>query len=180
MKPWRQLVLYWLEIGALCSFALAQPLFELLSRNTEFLVVRRSQPLDIILLVLAICVALPTALVLLEVPVALASRKASQWMHALFLAALVALMLLPVLKRWGGLPGWAWVSVASFLGLAFSLVHWRSAKIQSLLVWLWASVPLFLGLFIFNSPVYALIFPKRVTAVAPTPQAPQTSAPVVL
>ena len=93
MKLWRQLGIHWLELGALCSFALAQPLFDLLSRNAEFLVVRRSQPVDIILLALAICVGLPSALVLLEAPVVLVSRKASQWVHALFLAALVALTL---------------------------------------------------------------------------------------
>jgi hypothetical protein len=38
-----------LHIFVLCSFALAQPLFDLLARSAEFFVAHRSQPLDIFL-----------------------------------------------------------------------------------------------------------------------------------
>jgi len=177
MKLWQRLVIHWLEIGALCSFAFAQPLFDLLSRNAEFLVVRRSQPLDIIFFVVAVCVVLPAALVLVESSVALVSRVTLAWMHAFLLAVLVAITLLPILKRLGTLPGGAWVALALVLGSGFSAAHWRSGKVRSLLLWLSPATLLFPGLFLFNSPVYKLVFPKPISSVVLPSHA---SAPVIL
>ena len=114
---WKKLSIHFLEILALSSFALAQPLFDLLSKNVEFLVVRRSQPLDIFLFILFLCLALPAALMLLEILVGLVSQKALSWVHAILLAALVAITFLPVLKRLGSLPGTVWLTLALVLGL---------------------------------------------------------------
>jgi hypothetical protein len=177
MKLWRKLAVHWLEIGALCSFAFAQPLFDLLSRNAEFLVVRRSQPQDILLFTLVLCVALPATLVLLETLVALVNRGALAWVHAFLLGVLVAITLLPALKRLGSLPGGAWVALALAAGFGFSVAYWRSDRVQSLLLWLSPAVFLFPALFLFNSPVYKLVFPKR---IATTSSPAHASVPVVL
>src|SRR5215471_1057014 len=136
MKFWRTLTVHWLEIAALCSFAIAQPLFDLLSQNAEFLVVRRSQPLDIILLVLLVCLALPTAIVLLEMVIARLNCRVLPWLHALLVAALVAVLLLPIFKHWGKHSGMRWAVLALLVGLAFSVAHRRSEKVRSLLLWL--------------------------------------------
>ena len=177
MKLWRKFTVQWLEIAALCSFAIAQPLFDLLSKNAEFLVVRRSQPLDIILFVLVVCVALPTAIVLSESLIALMSQRVLPWLHAFLLAALVAVTLLPIFKHWGKLSGRAWAALAFLLGLGFSVAYWRSDKVRSLLLWLSPAVLIFPGFFLFNSPVHKLVFRKSVASVA-LPSHP--SAPVVL
>ena len=176
MKLWRKLFLHFLEIAAICSFAVAQPLFDLLSRNAEFLVVHRSQPLDIILFILVVCVILPAVLVLLETLIAFGSQKALVWMHTLLLAVLVAITVLPVLKRSGNLPGAAWAALALLLGLGFAVGYWRSDRVRSLLLWLSPAALLFPGLFLFNSPVHKLVFPKRASPLA---LASRESAPVV-
>ena len=177
VKFWRKLGIHLLQIVALSSFAFAQPIFDLLSKNAEFLVVRRSQPLDIALLILVLCVAVPAALTVLETLVALVSEKALLWVHGFLLAVLAAVILLPVLKRIGSLPGMAWLALAFLFGLGFSFVYWRSARMKSLLLWLSWAVLLFPGLFLFNSPVYKLVFPKQDSANMPLSRA---SAPVVM
>ena len=55
-----------LHIFTLSSFAIAQPVFDLLSRNAAFFVVRRSEPSDILILCALICVVLPLCLILIE------------------------------------------------------------------------------------------------------------------
>src|SRR5215471_10148114 len=129
MKFWRTLTVHWLEIAALCSFAIAQPLFDLLSQNAEFLVVRRSQPPDIILLALLVCLALPAAIVLLEMLIACLNQRVLPWLHALLLAALFAVSLLPMFRHWAKLSSRAWVALALLEGLGFSVAYRRAEKV---------------------------------------------------
>ena len=55
-----------LHILVLISFALAQPLFGLLSDSPEFFIARQSEPLDLILLILILCLGLPSLFIFLE------------------------------------------------------------------------------------------------------------------
>ncbi|MBW2113048.1 MAG: hypothetical protein JRH00_16795, partial [Deltaproteobacteria bacterium] len=48
----------------LVSFALTQPLFDILARYPEFFVTRKSEPVDIFLFVLTLCFVIPGILVL--------------------------------------------------------------------------------------------------------------------
>ena len=56
-----------LHLFVLFSLAIAQPLFELLARSAPFFVAERSQPVDILLLVLLLCVLTPLFFVVLEI-----------------------------------------------------------------------------------------------------------------
>src|SRR5438093_9484882 len=67
MNSKRNLAINSLEVLALCSFAFAQPLFDLISRNAGFFVARKSEPLDIILFVLGLCFIPPLLIVLFEI-----------------------------------------------------------------------------------------------------------------
>lgn len=177
MKFWRRLAIHSLEIGLLSSFAFAQPLFDLLSRNVEFLVVRRSQPLDMFLFILVLCLVLPAALMTLELLAAVASQKILPWLHGFLMAVLVAATLLPVLKRLGSLPGLAWLALTLTLGLAFSFAHWRFAQVRTLLLWLSPAALLFPALFVFDSPVCKVVFPSQNATMV---SASQASASIVL
>ena len=55
-----------LHVLVLFSIALAQPLFSLLSRYAEFFVARQTEPVDLILLTLIVCLGLPLLLILPE------------------------------------------------------------------------------------------------------------------
>src|SRR2546426_9282874 len=66
MNAKRNLTMDSLEILALSSFAFAQPLFDLLSRNAGFFVARKSEPVDILLFILGLCLIPPAVMVLFE------------------------------------------------------------------------------------------------------------------
>jgi hypothetical protein len=74
-----------LHTFTLCGFAIAQPLFDLLSRNAEFFIVRRSEPLDIFLLI-------PAALVVVEGGASLIHRRVREGIHSLVVASLVVIV----------------------------------------------------------------------------------------
>jgi Sulfatase len=157
MKQKRDLVINSIDILVLASFAIAQPIFELLSRNVEFLVARHSEPLEIILLTFGLCLLLPGVIVLFEILAGALTPNFRRTVHSAVLAVLFALTLLPPLKRMGGIPGIAWVALALFLGIALSAAYLRFRTERFSLVFLSPAVFIFPILFLFHSPVYRVI-----------------------
>src|SRR4051794_17288531 len=103
MKLKSNLVIDSVDIFVLTSFAIAEPLFQLLSGNVEFFIARRSEPLEIILLVLGLCLFLPALIVLFEMLAGALGQKLRRAVHSAVLAMLFGLVLLPLLKRMGGI-----------------------------------------------------------------------------
>src|SRR5215471_10322396 len=93
-----------LHIFVLFGFALAQPVFDVLSRHVQFFVAHGSKPVDVILLVLILCIFLPTIAVLIEWVAGLFGRRVRKAVHGLVVAGLVAGIALPVLKKMGAVP----------------------------------------------------------------------------
>ena len=149
----RNLTINTLDLLALSCFALAQPLFDLLSRNAEFFVARKSEPLDIFLLVLVLCLALPLGLLLLEAIVASIAPGWLQRAHSLILAVLLGITLLPILKRAVRLPGIVWLAIAIVIGIvsAVTYMHFRTARRS--LAFLAPSVLIFPALFLFDADI---------------------------
>lgn len=158
MNSQRNLAIKSLDILALSSFAFAQPLFDLLSRNAGFFVARKSEPLDIILFVLGLCLIPPTVFVVFESVPSAIWPKFQKEIHAIVIAFLVATILLPPLKRMGAVPGKVWIVLAILLGVAFSAAWLRFRTVRSFLVFLSPAALLFPVLFVFNSPIHKLIF----------------------
>jgi Sulfatase len=158
MKLKTELVINSVDIFVLTSFAIAEPLFELLSRNVEFFIARRSEPLEIILLVLGLCLFLPSLILLFEVLAGALAPKFRRAVHSAALAALFALMLLPLLKRTGGIPGTVLVPLAAILGIALSAAYLRFRTGRFSLVFLLPAVFIFPILFLFRSPIYRVIW----------------------
>ena len=151
-----------LHIFVLFSFALAQPLFDLLSRNAEFFVAHHCEPVDIILLILIVCVLLPGLVVLIEVVTGLIGRRARKAVHGLLVAGLVAVIVLPALKKIGDIPGTVILICAGVVGVVFALGYIKIKPIKTLITFLLPGLLLFPTLFLFNSPVYKVVFPKKV------------------
>lgn len=162
----------------LSSFAIAQPLFNLLSRNTTFFVVRRSEPLDILIFCALVCVGLPLCLILIE--------KGLRWIHPTMgwcartsiIGVLVALLILQGLRQIAILPGT--VLILGAIGLA-TLIVWsyaRSASVRLFFSLLSPGLLLFPALFVFFSPVSKLVFPDG--TVIPQPQQAAKPVPVVM
>ena len=178
MKPGRDFAIDSLHIFVLCGFAIAQPLLDLMGRTAEFFVVRRSQPIDIVLLVLLVCVLLPALLVLVEAAAGRVGPRVRQAVHGVIVAGLVAAIALPALKRLDGIPGVYLVAGATLLGVALTVGYLRLASLRFYLTVLSPAVLIFPGLFLFFSPVSKVVFPP------PQPEAAypkvNATAPIVM
>jgi len=167
---------HFLEILALSSFALAQPLFDLLSRNAEFLVAHRSEPVDVILLALGLCFLPTLFFISVELLAGLIGPKCRLRTHVLIVAGLMAMILLPPLRLvTARIPGAIWLVAAILLGVLFSAVSLHFAKFQTFITFLSPAGILFALLFLFHSPArrllssqdYAKLATSQVGAPAP-------------
>ncbi len=160
VKPGRDFAIDSLHIFVLCGFALAQPLLDLMGRTAEFFVVRRSEPTDVLLLVLLVCILLPTLVVLVEAAAGRVGPRVRQAVHGVIVAGLVATIALPALKRLDGIPGVYLVAGAALLGVVLTLTYLRLASLRFYLTVLSPAVLIFPGLFLFYSPVSKVVFPQ--------------------
>jgi hypothetical protein len=166
MKQENHFLIESLHIFVLCSLAFAQPLFDLLSKHAEFFSIRRSEPVDIILLVFCLIIILPSLFVLVELMAVLFSWRVRKSVHGFLVAVLLTIIILPALNKYFGLPGAALLVVAVILGVVFTITYIRFHLVRSLLTVLSPVLLVFPSLFLFNSPVFKVVFPgKAPTAV---------------
>jgi hypothetical protein len=161
-----------LHLAGLSALAVAQPLFDLLSRNVEFFAVRGSTRWDVVLFAVGIVILPPLLLLGLEALAGLAGARAATVLHLAFLAALVALLALQALR---GL-GVAAIALAAGMGAAAALVYARARPARALLSVVGAAPVVVLVLFLAFSPV------SRLLESAPEPRLAQapSGAPVVM
>ena len=150
-----------LHIFVLFSFALAQPLFDLLSRYPEFFVARKSEPIDIILFILTLCLFLPGMAVLLEAASGIFGRRFRKAVHWFMIATLVAVIALQVLKKIFQLPGLPLIIIAAILGVAATIAYVRLRPAKIFFTVLCPVILIFPGLFVFNSPIHKVVFPEK-------------------
>jgi len=165
----RQLLLAGAHLFVLSAFALAQPLFDLLSRNAEFFAVRGSTRLEILVFSVGIVVVPPASLFLVEAIAGAVDERARQALHLVFVAVLTALVVLQVVKRASDASGSAPLVVAGVVGAALALVYARATALRSFLTVLTPAPLVFAALFLFNSPVSKLVLtdtePARAASV---------------
>ncbi len=83
------------HLAVLSTFALAQPLFDLLSDNPEFFAARGSTAGEIIVFALLLVLVPPLVLLLVEALVGLASEGAAPWCTLVLMGLLAARRLRP-------------------------------------------------------------------------------------
>ena len=166
-----------LEIFTLWAFAVAQPIFELVSRGADFLLAHRLEPADLLALVVAIGFLPPAVLVLLEwLERAVPGRSR---LHALWVALLAAAIVLQALNGLAAgiaVPGMKvagvtvlmmTVAVAVFLGSLFAFASARWSAKRLFVAFLSPAVLIFPALFLLRPPVSGLLFPRTVETDAP-------------
>jgi Sulfatase len=152
-RGWRGNLLAFGHLAVLATFALAQPLFDLLSDNPEFFAARGSTSGDIILFAVLLVLVPPAVLLLVEVLAGLASEQARAVLHLVFMGLLAALVFVQALKEPIGSPDALLIGVAVALGAGAAVLYARAEPVRSFLSVL-TPVPLvFLILFLFISPV---------------------------
>jgi hypothetical protein len=162
-----------LHLFVLSSFAVAQPLFDLLGRNGEFFGARGSTRWDIVVFALALTLVPPALLLALE---AATPRPARGVVHLIAVALLVALFVLQAIRGSGG-SGWLLVAFACAAGLAAAALY-AAATAARLVLTVLAPAPLiFLGLFLLHSDASKLTLSGTPAAYA---AAARAQAPAVV
>lgn len=167
-----------LHLWVLTAFAVAQPLFDLLSRQPEFLVAHQVERFGLLALTLALVVLLPVGPIALGWAGRRISPRAGRSVHLLQIALLVALIVLPVLGRLQAPPGLLLVLTALGIGALSAFYYAHLPTVRSFLSVLGPSIAIFPAVFLFSWPVRWLLLPPAASARAAV-EVPGT-APVVL
>jgi hypothetical protein len=141
-----------LHLVTLTAFAVAQPLFDVLGREATFFVAHRTSTLDLVLLALVLAVLAPLPLILVELLVGLISAKLRRGLHGVFVAAVVALVLLPPAKPVLDGTG-ALLPAVALGGLLAAFAYSRLAPVRTFLTILSPASLVFAALFLMNPSI---------------------------
>lgn len=142
-------------VMTLFAFALAQPLYDLLSRNVAFLHFHHSQPIDILLLVTLLSIVFP--LLLTGVLCILPKRR---YAHALIMTVLLTIFFIPILGRQESMSSTLVVSLSLVLSGVVIWARYRYNSLRSFFAALSPALIVFPTLFLCNSEVGQLLYPK--------------------
>jgi hypothetical protein len=144
------------DILVLWSFAVAQPLYDLLGKHPPFLVAHRADGPTLALLVLVLSFLLPLCIFAGEALLEKFSARLRRLAHLLFIALLIAMTVFPPVKRTVGAAGFGGVAVVTgfSFGIAALYLFWRRRALS--LAILLPVVLLFPVLFLFFTPARGL------------------------
>lgn len=146
-------LLSFLHLAVLSAFALAQPLFNLLSDNPEFFAARGSTAMDIIVFAVLLVVLPPALLLGIELLIGLAGPKARLGAHLVLMALLAGIVFVQALKDAFGTSDLILIVLALALGAGAAALYARAEPVRSFLTVLSPAPLVFLILFLFISPV---------------------------
>jgi Sulfatase len=163
----RVLALQALELFALTAFAVAQPLYDLVSRNPTFLVAHQVSGTEVLWYALALLLVPPALLLVIESLVAVVWPAALGPCHALLVGLLVALALTPPIARALDLGAVLWLTVFAAVAVVVALLRARVPVVATVLRAAALAAPVFLALFLTSGGVRDLLTPTDAGAVAP-------------
>jgi Sulfatase len=142
------------------EFAIAQPLLDLLGRNAEFFVARRSPPSDVIVTALIVAVLIPAVLALVVGGVSRLHAPTGAVVHWIVLTMLGGVLAVQVFNHTpiADLTGWIQVVLALALGALLTFAYYRLWALRWVVRFGAITPLLFVGLFVFASPVSKVVF----------------------
>ena len=165
------------HLAVLSGFALAQPLFELLADNPEFLAARGSTSAEIVFFAVCLTLVPPALLLLVEALLGLLDPRLRAGAHLVFAALLSALVAIQALEKATELSSPLLVVLALLMGAALAGAYALLRPIASFLTVLTPAPLVFLALFLFVSPVSKLTLASEAKA---DPSVPRSQTPVVM
>jgi len=157
-------LLSFLHLAVLSAFALAQPLFNLLSDNPEFFAARGSTAVDVIVFAVLLVVVPPAIGLAIEALVGLAGPRARYGAHLVLMAFLAAVIFVQALKDAIGSSDAVLIALAVALGGLAALLYSRAEPVRSFMTVLSPAPLVFLILFLFFSPVNKITLSSEATA----------------
>ncbi|HYM63101.1 MAG TPA: sulfatase-like hydrolase/transferase [Gaiellaceae bacterium] len=173
----RELGFAGVHLLVLSSFALAQPLFSLLSENVVFFAARGSSRWEIVVFALAVVLVPPLLVVAVEALVGLVHTGAAGALHLIVVGLLSGLVAMQVVNRIADLPQSFFGALIVAVAVGAALAYARFGAIRWVLTVLAPAPLLFLGLFLFGSPVAKLVLAPDAQA---RPVDIEARAPVVM
>jgi hypothetical protein len=156
----------YLNLAVLWTFAVAQPLFDLLKDNPEFFAARGSSGFDIVSFSVLLVALPPLILLGIELLIGLAGPEARRIAHAVLLGGLVVLIAAQALKKAIDASDTVLIVLAVVIGAAVALLWTRAEPVRSFLNIL-SPVPLvFLLLFLLSGQIQELAFPSEAKALS--------------
>jgi hypothetical protein len=148
---------YRLHVFALTSFAVSQPLYDLIGRNAEFLVAHRAGPWTIAALIVILSLALPLILIAIVEAVRLASAHAAGWVHRVVVGLLAGLVAANAVRA---MPTSAALAIASGTALAVAIAY-RVGSVRLFLTVVSPAAVIFPLVFAIATPVSRLLWPRQ-------------------
>ena len=165
------LTLAGLHLFTLSSYAVAQPLLDLISKNLQFLVAHKLTLLEIFLLLGFLILVVPLPFLLPSLAGRFLDRRSGfGWLQGLVVFLLSSAFLLQASKGiWEG-PGASLVAASLATGLIFSIGYVRLSLIRQFVTWLTPGILIFPVWFLFGSSVL------EVATADDAPEAPRLKA----
>ncbi len=161
---WRDALWAYLGIAVLWTFAVAQPLFDLLKDNPEFFAARGSSGFDVISWSVLVVVLPPAILLGIELLIGLAGGTARRGAHLVLIAGLVALIAAQALKKSIEASDPVLIVLSLAIGAGVAALFARAEPVRSFLRVLSPAPIVFLCLFLFTDPISKVAFPDEAQA----------------
>ena len=160
----REALWAYLGLAVLWTFAVAQPLFDLLQDNPEFFAARGSSGFDVVSFAVLLVVLPPALLLAVELLVGLAGHLARKGAHLVLVGALVALIAAQALKKSFDLADPVLIALSVAIGAGMSALYARAEPVRLFLQVLSPAPLVFLALFLLTDPISKLAFPDEAQA----------------
>ncbi len=148
-----------LHLAALASFAIAQPLYDLLGRNAEFLVAHRAGPWTIAALVGVLSVLVPLVLWLTAAAVRLASVRVAGWLQTAIVGILTGLVAAGVARQ---MPVAAALGAALIAAVGAGFAYHYARAFRTFLTVVSPAAFIFPIVFVTATPVSRLVRAPRI------------------
>ncbi|HIG42419.1 MAG: sulfatase-like hydrolase/transferase [bacterium] len=156
-----------LHLSALFSFAVVQPIYDILARYPEFLIAHQLDSSDIYLIVLILSLGVPAAIVLGNLVVSFLFKNFSLLMQSCGVLVFSMLIALQVHKVTMDSNSVFAFSSSFALGLVSAVVYFKSNKARLFLTFLTPAIALFPLMFLFSPDIQGLLSKK---SKVPIPQ----------
>ena len=151
---------------ALWSFAVAQPLYDILQRNGEFFIAHRTQPLDLMLFIGVVSVGLPLLLILPWAVLAAGWPRAGRIALTALIGVLATALASQILAYRVPLPTVVHLAVAAACGAALAWAYATRAAVRTFMTMLSPSVLVFPVIFLLHPTMSGLVRPDARSAEA--------------
>jgi arylsulfatase A-like enzyme len=155
-----------LHLFVLTSFALVQPLLSVLGASPEFFLALAARPRDVWVLLGTLSLGVPVVLWLVELLAGLVSQALRAVLHALFVVALGALIVLPLVGRFVPLPDVLSITLALTAGMAAAMALRRHDGLRTFVAYCTPAVIVFPAVFVLTSRAASVAWPAPTAALA--------------